>query len=99
MSSLATADQAGVPGRADRWCALTFHLAPSKSSTPPAGRAASTVGPTRRVARAVGWEKIAILAFYFGHPLEGYGRVAFMMLDANIVAVSPLSVSDLRMPD
>lgn len=38
------------------------------------------------------WEKQAILKFYGEHPLEGYRRLTFMMLDADIVAVSPSSV-------
>jgi putative transposase len=38
------------------------------------------------------WEKTAILDFHAGHPLEGYRRLAFMMLDADVVAVSPSSV-------
>jgi hypothetical protein len=38
------------------------------------------------------WEKEAILQFHSEHPLEGYRRLAFMMLDANVVAVSPASV-------
>jgi len=38
------------------------------------------------------WEKEAILQFHAGHPLEGYRRLAFMMLDADVVAVSPSSV-------
>jgi transposase InsO family protein len=38
------------------------------------------------------WEKKAILDFYREHPLEGYRRLAFMMLDAGVVAVSPSSV-------
>lgn len=38
------------------------------------------------------WEKRAILDFENRYPLEGYRRLAFMMLDANIVAVSPSSV-------
>lgn len=38
------------------------------------------------------WEKVAILEFHRGHPLEGYRRLAFMMLDADVVAVSPSSV-------
>jgi putative transposase len=35
------------------------------------------------------WEREAILAFYIAHPLEGYRRLTFMMLDADVVAVSP----------
>ena len=38
------------------------------------------------------WEKQAIIAFHWKHPLEGYRRLTFMMLDADIVAVSPSSV-------
>jgi putative transposase len=38
------------------------------------------------------WEKQAIIKFYFKHPLEGYRRLTFMMLDRDIVAVSPSSV-------
>jgi putative transposase len=38
------------------------------------------------------WEKRAILDFHDRHPLEGYRRLAFMMLDADVAAVSPSSV-------
>lgn len=38
------------------------------------------------------WEKKAIISFYLEHKEEGYRRVAYMMIDANIVAVSPSSV-------
>jgi putative transposase len=38
------------------------------------------------------WEKQAILGFHLKSPLEGYRRLTFMMLDADIVAVSPTSV-------
>jgi len=37
------------------------------------------------------WEKEAIVAFYRDHREDGYRRAAFMMLDADIVAVSPTS--------
>jgi putative transposase len=37
-------------------------------------------------------EKKAILDFHQEHPLDGYRRLAFMMLDANVAAVSPSSV-------
>ena len=40
----------------------------------------------------VDWEKQAILAFHADHLLDGYRRLAFMMLDADVVAVSPSSV-------
>jgi putative transposase len=38
------------------------------------------------------WEVDAIIAFAHQYPLEGYRRLCFMMLDQNIVAVSPASV-------
>jgi transposase InsO family protein len=38
------------------------------------------------------WEKQAILEFHDRHPLEGYRRLTFMMLDDDVVAVSPSSV-------
>jgi transposase InsO family protein len=38
------------------------------------------------------WEKRAIVAYHHDNPLEGYRRLAFMMLDADVVAVSPSSV-------
>ena len=37
------------------------------------------------------WEKQAIIGFHLKNPLEGYRRLTFMMLDADIVAVSPSS--------
>jgi len=38
------------------------------------------------------WEKEAIIRFHQQHPLEGYRRLTFMMLDVDVVAVSPTSV-------
>lgn len=38
------------------------------------------------------WEKEAIVKFFHEYPLEGYRRLCFMMLDRDIVAVSPSSV-------
>jgi hypothetical protein len=38
------------------------------------------------------WEKQAIIGFHLKNPLEGYRRLTFMMLDADVVAVSPASV-------
>lgn len=35
------------------------------------------------------WERQAIIKFYLENPLEGYRRLTFMMLDQDIVAVSP----------
>jgi hypothetical protein len=39
------------------------------------------------------WEKEAIIGFHLKNPLEGYRRLTFMMLDAEVVAVSPASVA------
>ena len=38
------------------------------------------------------WERQAILDFHDRHPLDGYRRLAFMMLDDDVVAVSPSTV-------
>jgi transposase InsO family protein len=38
------------------------------------------------------WEKQAIIDFHDRHPLEGYRRLTFMMLDGDVVTVSPASV-------
>jgi transposase InsO family protein len=38
------------------------------------------------------WEKQAIIEFGRDHPLEGYRRCAFMMMDLDLVAASPATV-------
>ncbi len=38
------------------------------------------------------WEKRAVVDFYQAHPDDGYRRVTYMMMDADIVAASPSSV-------
>ena len=38
------------------------------------------------------WEKEAIVAYWQAHPLDGYRRLTYMMVDADVVAVSPASV-------
>ena len=38
------------------------------------------------------WEQEAIVKYYLDNPDEGYRRLAFMMLDANVVAASPTSI-------
>ena len=38
------------------------------------------------------WEKQAIIRYHYDHPLEGYRRLAFMMIDEDVVYVSPTSV-------
>ena len=39
-----------------------------------------------------GWERDAILDYHDRNTLEGYRRLAFMMLDHDVVAVSPSTV-------
>jgi transposase InsO family protein len=39
-----------------------------------------------------GWEREAIVAFHAQHPLEGYRRLTYMLLDADRVAASPATV-------
>lgn len=38
------------------------------------------------------WEKQAIVKFFLSNPGDGYRRLTFMMIDADVVAVSPSSV-------
>ncbi len=38
------------------------------------------------------WERAAILRFWHEHPREGYRRLTYMLMDANVVAVSPATV-------
>lgn len=38
------------------------------------------------------WEKRAIVAYHDANPLNGYRRLTFMMLDADVVAVAPTTV-------
>jgi transposase InsO family protein len=38
------------------------------------------------------WEREAIMEYYREHPLDGYRRLTYMMLDADVVAASPSSV-------
>lgn len=39
-----------------------------------------------------GWEREAIVQFFIEHPFDGYRRLCYMMLDSDIVAVSPSTV-------
>lgn len=41
------------------------------------------------------WERQAIIDFHARNPLNGYRRLCFMMIDANIVAVSPSTVRNV----
>jgi putative transposase len=56
------------------------------------GRANEHNAPVPRDFWLEPWEVRAILAFHQEYPLEGYRRLCFMMLDRDIVAVSPTSV-------
>lgn len=56
------------------------------------GQANEHNGPVSRDWWLEDWEKQAILDFHARHPLDGYRRLTFMMLDDDIVAVSPTSV-------
>jgi putative transposase len=38
------------------------------------------------------WEREAIVAFHWEHPLEGYRRLTYMMMDADVVAASAATV-------
>lgn len=38
------------------------------------------------------WERDAIAAFHREHPLEGYRRLTYMLMDADLVAASPATV-------
>ncbi len=85
------ASRTGLPaGRLLRW----LELAASKFN-----RWSQRLGTPNRHNAAIprdfwleDWERIAIVAFHDCYPLEGYRRLAYMMLDANVVAVSPSSV-------
>ena len=41
------------------------------------------------------WERQAIIDFYCSHPLNGYRRLCFMMIDADVVSVSPSTVRNV----
>ena len=42
------------------------------------------------------WERREIIEYFDRHPLEGYRRLTFMMLDENVVAVSPATTYRVR---
>ena len=48
--------------------------------------------PIPRYFWLLSWEREAIVRFVQSHPLNGYRRLSYMMLDAGVVAVSPSSV-------
>jgi len=56
------------------------------------GRANEHNGKTPRDHWTEDWERRAIVDYHDAHPLEGYRRLTFMMLDDDIVAVAPSTV-------
>ena len=46
-----------------------------------------------------GWERQAILDFHDAHPLNGYRRLTYMMIDADVVAASPTTVYRVLKPN
>jgi putative transposase len=55
------------------------------------GKANKHNGLIPRVFWLADWEKQAMIDFHHQYPLEGYRRLTFMMLDKDVVAVSPSS--------
>lgn len=56
------------------------------------GKANEHNGTVPRDHWIVDWEREAIIRFRAANPLEGYRRLSYMMLDANVVAVAPSTV-------
>ena len=55
-------------------------------------RSTSTTGSCPATTGSKPWERKAILTFHAEHPLEGYRRLTYMMMDADVVAASPATV-------
>ena len=55
------------------------------------GQANHHNGPIPREFWLEDWEKQAIISYYLDHQTDGYRRLTFMMIDQNIVFVSPAS--------
>jgi len=87
----AWSDRAGLPvKRLLRWLGLTagkYHAWKARIGAPNRHNGAQS-----RRFWLVEWEREAIIAFALTHPLEGYRRLTYMMLDADGVAASPSSV-------
>ena len=77
-----------------RWVLTQLALAPSQFYrwTARYGRATTHNGQLPRDHWLSPEERTAILAYHADHALEGYRRMTFMMLDADVVAVSPATV-------
>ena len=77
-------------GQLLRWLGLKpskYHHWQSHRGQPPRPQT-----PLPRTFWLLDWEKQAIMDYYLQHSQEGYRRLTFMMLDENVVAVSPSSV-------
>lgn len=77
-----------------RWVLVRLGLVPAQFYrwTARYGRANAHNGQLPRDHWLTPAERAAIVAYYDAHAPEGYRRVTFMMLDENIVAVSPATV-------
>ena len=84
-------DRAEIPAKQLLgWLALgtsTFHSWKQRY-----GKANEHNGPIPRDHWLEDWEKAAIVEYHDQHPLEGYRRLTFMMLDDDVVAASPATV-------
>ena len=80
------------PDGATWWAGPAWRAATSSTGKVVTARPTNTTAGFRAT---TGWrhgEEKAIIDFHQKNPLEGYRRLTFMMLDADIVAVSPSSV-------
>lgn len=56
------------------------------------GKANEHNGLIPRDAWLLGWERETIVEYFIQHPTDGYRRLTYMMMDADLVAVSPSTV-------
>lgn len=77
-----------------RWVLAQLDVVPTQFYrwTARYGRMNSHNGQTPRDHWLTPTERLAILEYHDGHAPEGYRRMTFMMLDAEVVAVSPATV-------
>ncbi len=78
-----------------RWVLTRLGVAPTQFYrwTSRYGRVATPTGPVPRDHWLTPEERQAILRYHEAHAPEGYRRMTFMMLDADVVAVSPATVN------
>ncbi len=77
-----------------RWVLVRLGIAPVQFHrwTKRYGRANTHNGLMPREHWITASEREAIVNYHAAHPLEGYRRLAYMMIDADVVAVSPATV-------